>query len=297
MPFLGEIPGLGTTPGRPLIEVVSVNPDNGDTPWRAEIPLDGWIPPTGSDSAHVSVAGVSDGVAVIRIEEQNSIKRKGGSYALELATRKVLWHQADFESRAVAGGVVVGRGLGTGRLPATRVLGLDVRTGQQRWTSTRPADDLREVHPAGPTLAVVSGRGAAGEFLDIVDIASGRVVRARPEKAGESSLLITGRCVYDEQSTTICDGNEWVMAIDARTGAERWALSKNGGRLVPQVTGAWHGAVYGWVDNGRPVVLDAQTGTDRETQPGTFPSVVNGSMAIGPWPGGSGGSSVYPVLG
>ncbi|GAA1036288.1 hypothetical protein GCM10009557_46590 [Virgisporangium ochraceum] len=299
MPFLAEAPAQGTTPGRPMLEVTSIDPNNGEVDWRFEIPLDGWTAPTGNNVAEVRIAGVDDGVAVIRLEENNRTRMRGDTYAVDLATRKVLWHQTGFESRAVAGGVVVGRRPGTGQSPPVQVLGLDVRTGRQKWASARPTDSLRDVHPAGPTLAIVGGAlGGNQDYLDVVDIASGKVVRSRSQKSGERGLLVTGRCVYDERSVVVCDGTDWIMGIDATSGAELWSIVDGGQRLLLHPTGAWHGAVYGWVDGPKPVVLDARTGADREANPGTSPSVVNASMAIGPWPGTpNAGSAIYPVLG
>jgi outer membrane protein assembly factor BamB len=299
MPFLAEVPAQGTTPGRPLVEMTSINPENGDVDWRVEIPLDGWKAPTGNNVAEVRIAGVGNGVAVIRVEENNRTNLRGDTYALDLTTRTILWRQAGFESRAVAGGVVVGRRPGTGQFPPVQVLGLDVRTGRQTWASSRPTNSLRDVHPAGPTLVIVAGAlEGSKDYLDVVEIASGRVVTSRPQKNGERSLLITGRCVYDEQAVVVCDGTDWLMAFDPKTGAELWSIVEGGQRLVPNLTGAWHGAVYGWVDGPKPIVLDAKTGADRETNPGTSPAVVNESMAIGPWPGTpNNGSAIYPVLG
>jgi hypothetical protein len=298
MPFLVETPAQGTTPGRPLIEVVSVDPDSGEVDWRVEIPLDGWTPPgAGGDTVEVSFAGVADGVGMIRLEQGTVARRTGDSYALDLSTRTVLWRQAGYESRAVAGGVVVGLKPGAGRYPDVQVLGLEVRTGRQKWASSRTEASLVDVRRAGPALAVVVGDLDGTRYMDIVDIASGRTVASDPEKAAGTRLGVTD-CVYDEQAITICyDSGNWIGGLDAKTGSWLWTVGKSDGRLIPRLTGAWHGVFYGWVDNLRPVVLDARTGADREADPGIAPSVVNESMAIGPWPGGSQGSSIYPVLG
>ncbi|MEV6038392.1 hypothetical protein AB0L65_45095 [Nonomuraea sp. NPDC052116] len=206
-PFLGEAPGQGTTPGRPLVEVVSIDPENGKTDWRTEIPIEGWTGTGRSSGVEVSFAGVADGVGVDRIVDPSLSARRGDTYALDLSSRKVRWSMRGFEARAVAAGMVTGQQSGTGQTPKVQVRG-----------------------------------------------------------------------------------------IDAQTGSWLWSITKGGGRLVPLVTGACHGVVYGRTANG-PVVLDGRTGTDRETQPGVAPSVVNSSMAIGPWPGGGLGSSSYPVIG
>jgi hypothetical protein len=120
-------------------------------------------------------------------------------------------------------------------------------------------------------------------------------VTVTEEKPGKPAPR-PSECRYDEQAIAICSGGDWVGALDAQTGRWLWSITEGGGRLVPIVTGAWHGVVYGRTGNG-PLVLDGKTGTDRETQPGIAPSVVNSSMAIGPWPGGNRGSSSYPVIG
>jgi len=131
--------------------------------------------------------------------------------------------------------------------------------------------------------------------MEVVDIASGQ---ATGTKTGGILEVSPADCVYDQRSVVVCyNGDQWISALDAKTGTWMWTFTKDDGRLVPIVTGTWHGVVYGWVDNLRWIVLDAKTGADREQNPGTAPSVVNESMAIGPWPGGGKGSSIYPVIG
>jgi hypothetical protein len=190
MPFLVETPAQGTTPGRLLLEVVSVNPDNGEVDWRVEIPLDGWKPPgAGSNTTEVSFAGVDGGVGVIRLENDSVTQRNGDTFALDLATRTVLWRQTGYESRAVASGVVVGRKPGLEKYPKVAVLGLDVRTGQQKWASTRTTASLVDVHRAGPTKVVVESDLDGDRFIEVVDIASGRATGTKQEKPGATTLV------------------------------------------------------------------------------------------------------------
>jgi hypothetical protein len=295
-PFLGEAPGQGTTPGRALVEVVSIDPENGRTDWRTEIPIEGLAGTGRSSDVEVSFVGVADGVGVIRVVDPSLSARRGDTYALDLNSRKVLWSMRGFEARAVAAGVVTGQQPGTGQTPKVQVRGLDARTGQQRWASPRDAY-LVEVFPAGPSKAVVRGRTDPGgkPYVEVVEIATGRAVTVTEDKPGTPAPQPLN-CRYDEQAIAVCSGSDWVGALDAQTGSWLWSITKGGGRLVPLVTGAWHGVIYGRTDNG-PVVLDGRTGTDRETHPGVAPSVVNSSIAIGPWPGGGLGSSSYPVIG
>ncbi|GGO70367.1 PQQ-binding-like beta-propeller repeat protein [Nonomuraea cavernae] len=295
-PFLVEAPGQGTTPGRPLVEVVSIDPENGQIDWRTEIPIKGWTGMRGPSDVEVSFAGVTGGVGVLRIVDPSLSARRGDTYALDLSSRKVRWSMRGFEARAVGAGVVTGQQPGSGPTPRVRVRGIDARTGRQRWASPRDAY-LVQVFAAGPSKAVVRGHtDPAGKlYVEVVEIATGRAVTVTEEKPGKAPPRVLN-CLYDEQATAVCSGSDWVGALDAQTGSWLWSITKGGGRLVPFVTGAWHGVVYGRTDNG-PVVLDGRTGADRETQPGVAPSVVNSSMAIGPWPGGNLGSSVYPVIG
>ncbi|MGW4958818.1 outer membrane protein assembly factor BamB family protein [Nonomuraea sp. NPDC004186] len=295
-PFLGEAPGQGTTPGRPLVEVVSIDPESGKTDWRTEIPIEGWTGTGRSSGVEVSFAGVADGVGVVRIVDPSLSARRGDTYALDLSSRKVRWSMRGFEARAVAAGMVTGQQPGTGQTPKVQVRGIDARTGRQRWASPRDAYSV-EVFPAGPSKAVVRGRTDPGgkKYVEVVEITTGQAVTVTEEKSGKPAPHPLN-CLYDEQAIAVCSGGDWVGALDAQTGSWLWSITKGGGRLVPLVTGAWHGVVYGRTANG-PVVLDGRTGTDRETQPGVAPSVVNSSMAIGPWPGGGLGSSSYPVIG
>ncbi|MEE6260111.1 PQQ-binding-like beta-propeller repeat protein [Plantactinospora sonchi] len=295
-PFLGESPGQGTTPGRPLVEVVAIDPESGKADWRAEIPVEGWPENGSANGVEVSVVGVADGVGIVRIADSSLSAEGGDTYALDLGSRKVLWSMRGFAGRAVAAGVVAGQQPGAGQTPKVQVRGIDARTGRQRWASPRDAYSV-DVFAAGPSKAVVRGRTEPDgkRYVEVVEIATGRAVTVTEDKP-DAPAPHPQDCVYDEQAITICSGNDWVGALDAQTGSWLWSITKGGSRLVPYVTGAWHGVVYGRTDNG-PVVLDGRTGTDRETQPGVAPSVVNDSVAIGPWPGGNLGSSSYPVIG
>jgi hypothetical protein len=106
-------------------------------------------------------------------------------------------------------------------------------------------------------------------------------------------------CWYDEVSVTVCAGeNRFAFALDSTSNAVLWAMPEEGSRrVVPTVTAAWHGAVYGWA-NRAPVVLDAKTGADREPSPGLAPEVVNGRAAVGAPVQGSGNPvTVHPASG
>ena len=77
----------------------------------------------------------------------------------------------------------------------------------------------------------------------------------------------------------IIPGENLLIAVDAYNGTELWRITRDTGRVVPTVTTAWHGMVYGYTDNG-PVVLDGRTGADHPTPSPDAPILVNGYFAI-----------------
>ncbi|MEU8433821.1 hypothetical protein AB0F18_13010 [Streptomyces sp. NPDC029216] len=67
---------------------------------------------------------------------------------------------------------------------------------------------------------------------------------------------------------------------DGTSGVPLWQLPDPAAdRIAPEVTALWHGRVYGKTRSGT-VALDARTGADLPTRPGTAPDLVNGYTAI-----------------
>ena len=93
----------------------------------------------------------------------------------------------------------------------------------------------------------------------------------------------------------MCSGPNRTFALDAVSAQLLWSLPA-AGRVPPQVSTAWHGAVYGTTVNG-PVVVDARTGRDRNPAPGAAPVVVDGYLGSGPGSGLLGGVVVTPATG
>jgi outer membrane protein assembly factor BamB len=97
----------------------------------------------------------------------------------------------------------------------------------------------------------------------------------------------------------VCSGviTNRVFAVDATSGAFLWQLPDSAAnRVAPTVTAVWHGAVYGYTDNG-PLVLDARTGADRDDSPGAAPNVVDGFVGIAPPQVINGPMIAYPAAG
>jgi len=111
--------------------------------------------------------------------------------------------------------------------------------------------------------------------LYVVDIATGTLVGQVKSTLGTESAH-TFNCLADQASAVVCStgenmGTEEIVGIDDTTGKKAWGYNKSSAsRVVPLVTGAFHGVVYGHAQE-QPVMLDAKTGADIP-QPSTAPS-------------------------
>ncbi|WP_405937679.1 PQQ-binding-like beta-propeller repeat protein [Streptomyces sp. NBC_00726] len=251
-----RVPGEGTTPDRFVIEVLAVDTATGKRAWSAEIPSD----PSATGMAATAigadgnlapqVVGVDAGTAVVTDADT--------TYALDTATGAVRWKKGDYRALNLAEGVVAG-GEETGYHQG-RLLGVDAETGEQRWTVAGARQPAR----AAPKLLSANRDG----HTDVVDAVDGKL-----------RLIIDHadyRCLDDARSLVACSkygfdrADRGIVVIDATTFQRKWVLPGDAGRLVPRVTGFWHGALYTEVGE-RQVVLDGDTGEDRETDPNAAP--------------------------
>ncbi|WP_405062842.1 hypothetical protein OG474_14715 [Kribbella sp. NBC_01505] len=111
--------------------------------------------------------------------------------------------------------------------------------------------------------------------LYAVDIATGTLVGQTKSTLGtEKSYGYS--CVADQATAVVCStgqnmGTEEIIGIDDTTGKKAWGYNKNSAsRVVPIISGAFHGVAYGRADD-QPVMLDAKTGADIP-QPSTAPT-------------------------
>jgi hypothetical protein len=309
------VPGSGTTPPGLALELLAATRATTGDPtvaWTASAPLPWSESPRSVRTAVTGVAATGDGHRVAVLSATTSTHR--ASLAVDLDTRRVLWVAdgvvagAVLDGRAPDGeplpgaavpagsggatviGAAVPAGGGSGYSPSS-VVGLDVVTGARRFVADEGATALT-VSRAGPSSAAVGGRraGNARAFLTVV----GADGSPRPEvDLGTASSA--PRCVWDEASVTVCSGPNRTFALDAVSAQLLWSLPA-AGRVPPQLTTAWHGAVYGTTVNG-PVVVDGRTGRDRNAAPGAAPVVVDGYLGIGPGSGLLGGLAITPATG
>jgi hypothetical protein len=201
-----------------------------------------------------------------------------------------------FEPAGVLNGVVAGvnGGDASGRGAAT-ILIADAATGKiTKQFPTKQASLWSAGH--GSKRAYVSGSTSGGDkYSNVVysiDIATGAVV---PIQAQVVDHQLKFRCLGDEANAVVCaegaGNSSEIIGIDDTTGKETWGYTdKAANRIVPDVTAAFHGVVYGQTE-AQPVMLDAATGNDVPT------SAQTPSDSISPSDGGSPSESSTPTEG
>ncbi|MEU2026762.1 PQQ-binding-like beta-propeller repeat protein [Streptomyces sp. NPDC016469] len=251
-----KVVGGGTMPDRYVIEVLAVDTATGRKTWSAEIPSDPSSTglaanPIGADgNLAPQVVGVDAGIAVVTDADT--------TYALDPATGAVRWKKGDYRALNLAEGVVAG-GEETGYARG-RLLGVDARTGKPRWTVA----GARQPAHAAPELLSAN----LDDRTVVVDAVTGETRVSFDSR--------DWRCLDDARSLVACSKHGYsasdrgIVVFDPATFRHKWVLPDHSGRSVPRVTGFWHGALYGEVGE-RPVVLDGNTGKDRETEPRVAP--------------------------
>ncbi|MBT8225562.1 MAG: hypothetical protein HKP61_19495, partial [Dactylosporangium sp.] len=156
-----------------------------------------------------------------------------------------------------------------------QVVGLAAADGGKRWVF-KELSHLVKIMPAGEGLVAVDGdTGLTHKSMTwVLDPATGAQVFAR------SVLGID--CRYDQASVTVCVVvDKWMGAFDQTSKGWLWEIDgTKDEREIPMITAIWHGAVYAKTKDNGPVVIDAKTGADRETNPGLAPFAVNEYLGI-----------------
>lgn len=278
VPFVVRIAGSGTTPSHRGVEVVSIDTSTGREVANALVDLESW-----ADEPWVRVVAATVGThgptAVLRVSGSR-LSSKTDAYAVDLSDGRTVWGQSGFTASAVIDSVTVGAQAQDAGGISLKVTGVAVDDGRVLWTMPTTYSSASAA-AAGPSIAAViaTDYSSGRQSLSLVDAVTGAV--RQTDTNGYTSV----DCYYDGASITVCTGNEfsdpWAAAFDTTSLKWLWSLpDSETNRVSPDVTAIWHGAVYGTTENG-PVVLDARTGSDRSTDSGAAPYVVNGSVGIG----------------
>lgn len=297
-----KVGGGGTSKGTYATKVAALDVRTGAPRWQQIVQASGRL--VGADREAAVFAAAEEGAA-----EDGA---KGSVWALDPATGKKLWEKKDtgLVDPVYGGGAVVGVLKSTEKFKVdgydttfeanfTRLAGLSPRDGSIWWERYKKSDQLKARALGGGLVQAEVEYSAVHDFGDdtvhVIDATSGEPrVRLPVEGPVKADYWA---CLYDERSTVVCGvkhGWERVMAYDATSGKELWALPTQD-RNTLEVTAAWHGAVYGDVENGGPVVLDARTGADREVKPGVAPVRVSGNVGL--VPSHQGQLDAHPAIG
>jgi hypothetical protein len=280
VPFLVSVPGHGTTPQRPIVELTAADVATGGAAWTAQLDLPPWASrPTARLTA--TMVGVHGHVAVIHVADVTAVdagdRDSQITYGVDLDTRRPRWQRDSFDGATLAGSVVVGSEP-THPGSELRVLALTADDGKQRWTG--PTGAQVDAQRAGAALVAVETGAGARWSLQFFQAENGEP--AGSTRPTESPLT----CRYDDTTAvTVCapplaGTRQLIETFDAASGTLLWQLpDTKTNRTAPVVTAVWHGAVYGRTDNG-PVILDARTGADKNDSPGLAPYAVNGYVGL-----------------
>ncbi|MCR6482896.1 PQQ-binding-like beta-propeller repeat protein [Amycolatopsis sp. OK19-0408] len=286
------VPEKGTTPAYIALSVVAADVDKGTKVWSSETKV--------SENQY---ADASNAVTkVVAITDKAVIAGYGRSsdehvtVALDPASGKTLWERKDYDAGSVYGDVVVGADYNVAENSSmVQATALDLLTGQQKWVGAAQSASV-EVTPADPALVVLTRTdyNSGHAFLVFLDPATG-AEKGKVEGEKGFGMSSYGNCYYDEQSVVVCNASGVLTAYDAKTAAKLWTLpDQAANRVAPGITLAWHGAVYGETSGRQPIVLDAKTGQDRETDDvGIFPALV--SKYVGIDAGEDGAPLAYPI--
>lgn len=205
-------------------------------------------------------------------ERTRNLRLRAASLDTPHATGSVRRRANDFGAAALVGDTVLGLTTADSRFLQT-VAGRNVTDGVKRFAG--PKVRYPALVPTGPGFAALVAEADNGKGFYALVSANGKLSRRTDGSYGARL-----HCWYDAASITVCalSGTQLLWAIDATTGADLWQLPATG-RKAPEVTAAWHGAVYGTVSD-EPIVVDAHTGTDKQTNPVLAPASVNGHAGV-----------------
>lgn len=260
--FPVTVPGEGTVPSAPAVELMAVDATTGTVAWQdvLRVPLPHDQAEAFDYGMTVTVVGADDDAVTIALTGQ----RAKGVLVADPIGHRVRWFRQNYTPITASGGVVVGL---DGDL-FQKVIALAVADGKQKWVLPGQASMYADGQPAGPGLVSIWFKDKS----KLLEIATGKERAPWPNESDAYT------CAYDDASVTVCWREEQVVAFDTATAKTLWYLPKDG-RVQPDVTAVWHGALYGTTSNG-PVVIDARTGQDRDPAPAIAPEIVGPYGAV-----------------
>ncbi|WP_405429023.1 hypothetical protein [Micromonospora sp. NBC_00617] len=283
VPYAVEIPASGTVVARQAVELLVIDATDGRLTKTVTVdakPAEGDFSLVARD--YVRLVGGRGSVVVLGIGKQVTV-------AVDVSTGSTLWRDNDFDASTLLGDTVVGLTAPDSGYRRS-INGLAMLDGAKRWSALSVAN--AELAAGGPSFIVAVGQQNDGERFYTLIKKDGTLVNRTKGDYGAGL-----RCSYDEAAVTVCaiGNSQPLFALDSTTGDDLWQLPATG-RRAPRMTVAWHGAVYGTVNNAA-VVLDARTGTDKEVSPGVAPVAVTTHGGLAANPSDSAALAFHPALG
>lgn len=276
--FVVNVTGAGTQQDHKAVELLAMDARSHKLAWRSRFV----IPDKYSSASTATLGKITEDTAAIQVSEL----RKSIILGVDLKSRKIAWKRGDVWLVGTSDEVAVVRD----NLPdqsSHNIEGLRLRDGTRRWKESNSEHDVSATS-AGSRLLLTSGLREEKDSFAVRDMRTGKI---KPEATKEP--VPKKSCYDDHKGVVVCvatgargDRDNKVAALDSRTGKKLWSLpDESAGRVAPDVTAAWHGAVYGTTDKGTDpnkgtVVLDARTGKDKERNPGAAPYVVNSYYGV-----------------
>jgi hypothetical protein len=217
--------------------------------------------------ATARIAGVAGDVVVIE-----SVVGETGSratLAVDLELDDVLWRQRPARVLEVTDDVVVVN-TGLSQDPGA-VDAVDLQSGDRVWRALRDTVNASAIGSTDTAVTVVRdlGVGSTPQIVPI-DLATG------DEGAPTQTARWNWACTEGSDQIAVCTmaDDDDVVGWDLAAGEPAWSLP-TAERFAPLVTLVQDDLVYGLLDSGAGIVLDARTGRDVATDTGAGPVAVN----------------------
>lgn len=228
------------------------------------------------------------GVAVV-------VKSGGSTVVLDTISGELRWTANNVTPQGVDGDKVIGVQSGSNKWE-WRTVALRGADGTETWAGPIGRSAIARGFP--PFLITGSGRLVIPDHhISLVDTATGKLVASlTPEGFGRFTCLFDGRDVIVCSQSGGLDLPDKVIGVDANTGQQLWELP-SANRTTLNVKCAFHGAVYGYTENGN-VILDARTGNDAVINADLDPTqVVPGYGLVTDWTSTTRDTKAYRAVG
>lgn len=265
--------GEGTAVGDDTVTVTTVDLESGESLESAvvEVPRD---PEAGAAEVSVRLVGLDDDRALVDVASADGAVAT--AIAFDLTDGEALWARPRSEALALTDDTAV---LGTwSDTQAGAVVAVDVDSGAERWAALEGTRAGSVVGVAGGgagsvTVATTSDPEAADDAATVTQLAlaDGEAGEPTPVRGWDWSCSPTD--VTDAVVCTVAD-QKVVIGWDLDAARATWQLPDEG-RFAPVVTAVEDDLVYGLLDTGVGVVLDAATGEDVAADTGAGPVAVD----------------------